>query len=77
MGGWSGHPKPNDPEGVRPLAIGSALRRIALKAVCLTFSDDLRDACCPTQFAVGRPGGAELMFKCLYARTLLRLALLL
>ena len=51
----AGHPKPNDPEGVRPLAIGGVLRRIALKAVCLAFSDDLRDACGPMQFAVGRP----------------------
>ena len=30
----TGHPRPNDPEGVRLLAIGSVLRRIALKAVC-------------------------------------------
>ena len=68
----AGHPKPKDTEGVRPLAIGSVLRRIALKAVCLAFSDDLRDARGPMQFAVGRPGGAELMFKCLYAWPLLR-----
>ena len=26
-----GHPKPNDPEGVRPLAIGSVSRRIAFQ----------------------------------------------
>ena len=51
----AGHPKPNDPEGVRPLAIGGVLRRIALKAVCLAFSDDLRDACGPMQFAISRP----------------------
>ena len=41
--------------------------------MCLAFSDDLRDACGPMQFAVGRPGGEELMFKSLYAWTLLRL----
>ena len=42
----AGHPTLNHPEGVRRLAIGSVLRRIALKAVCLAFSDVLRDACC-------------------------------
>ena len=68
----AGHPKPNDPNGVRPLAIGSVLRRIALKAVCQAFSTDLCDASGPMQFAVGRAGGPELMHKCLVAWTHLR-----
>ena len=63
----AGHPKPNDPDGVRPLAIGSVPRRIALKAVCQAFSDDLRKASGPMQFAIGRAGGPELMHKCLLA----------
>ena len=68
----AGHPKPNDPEGVRPLAIGSVLRRIALKAVCQAFSADLCDASGPMQFAVGRAGGPELMHKSLLTWTKLR-----
>ena len=68
----AGHPKPNDSEGARPLAIGSVLRRIALKAVCQAFSDDIREASGLMQFEIGRAGGPELMHKCLLAWVILR-----
>ena len=49
--------------GVRPVAVGSVLRRIVTKAVCKAFAPELRDAAGPRQFAIGRPGGIEILFK--------------
>jgi len=51
--------------GVRPLACGSVARRLAAKGACLAFGDQLTAACGPSQYAVGRPGGAEKLHKTL------------
>eukprot|EP00959_Pyramimonas_sp_CCMP1952_P133521 2792201-Pyramimonas_sp.AAC.1 len=55
--------------GVRPIACGSVLRRLAAKAACDVFSDDIKSACGPHQYAVGKPGGCEVMHKCISALT--------
>ena len=51
--------------GVRPLACGSAARRLAAKGACLVFADGLAEACGEAQYAVGRVGGAEKLHKTL------------
>ena len=56
-------PKPSG--GVRPIAVGSVLRRLAAKAVCKAFSDELRAAAGPSQYTTGRAGGIEILFKAL------------
>ena len=60
------------PACYRPLACGSVLRRIAAKATCRAFSDELRAAAGPCQYAVGLPGGAETLMKRLDAHASLR-----
>ncbi len=54
-------PKPDG--GVRPIACGSVIRRLAAKGVCRALASELAAACGPLQFAVGRGGGAEKLHK--------------
>ena len=54
-------PKPSG--GVRPIACGSVLRRLAAGGLARAFREELTTAAGPHQFAVGRPGGAEVMQK--------------
>eukprot|EP00969_Alexandrium_andersonii_P136125 6022675-Alexandrium_andersonii.AAC.1 len=49
---------------LRPVACGSVLRRLAAKAACEVFKDELAEACGPHQYAVGRRAGCELVHKC-------------
>ena len=55
--------------GVRPLAIGEALRRLTARAICLQsrprFSADLQ----PHQHAVSTSAGCETVHKCVTAMT--------
>ncbi len=51
--------------GVRPLACGSVARRLAARGACLAFGDSITAACGPSQYAVGRAGGAEKLHKTL------------
>ena len=53
---------------VRPLLIGSTLRRLALRALARARKQQLADACGPNQYGVGRKGGASLLLKCLQAQ---------
>jgi len=62
------HAIPKPAGGVRPIACGSMLRRIAAKAVTRAFGDELRKAAGPLQYAIGRPGGLEVLFKALEAQ---------
>ena len=55
--------KPNGK--LRPLACGSALRRLAAKGVCQVMADDLRRAGGERQFGIGRKAGTEVMHKVL------------
>jgi len=63
-------PKPDG--GVRPIACGSVIRRLAAKGVCRALASELAVACGPLQFAVGRPAGAEKLHKTLTALSELR-----
>ena len=54
-------PKPSG--GVRPIACGSVLRRLAAGGLARAYREELSAAAGPHQFAVGRPGGAEIMQK--------------
>ena len=56
---------PKKDGGVRPIACGSVLRRLAARGVCSAFHDELRTAAGPLQFAVGRPAGGEVVQDCL------------
>jgi hypothetical protein len=56
-----GFRKPNGK--LRPVAMGSVLRRIAAKAACIVVKDSTSVAVGPHQHGVGRPAGAELMHK--------------
>jgi len=49
--------------GVRPIACGSVLRRLAAGGFARAYRAELSTAAGPHQFAVGRPGGAEIMQK--------------
>ena len=53
--------KPNG--GVRPIAIGSFLRRLALKALARSIKKDITEATGAAQYALGRAGGADGAFK--------------
>jgi hypothetical protein len=48
------------PEDVRPIAIGSALRRLAEKTLLRTHSEELQAHFLPHQLAVAVPNGTEL-----------------
>ena len=45
--------------GVRPVACGSVLRRLAARGACLALKEDIATAVGPYQFAVGVAGGCE------------------
>jgi hypothetical protein len=49
--------------GLRPLVIGSTLRRIGMKALDRVFKEHVRDAVAPFQYGVAKPGGAEALHK--------------
>ena len=51
--------------GLRPIACGSVLRRLAAKAACEVFQEDIKAACGPHQYAVGKSGGCEVMHACI------------
>ena len=53
---------------VRPLLVGSTLRRLALRALARARREQLSEACGPNQYGVGRKGGANLLLKCLKAQ---------
>ena len=59
------HARAKPDGGRRPIACGGVMRRLAAKAVCHAFKDELADACGPQQFAVGRSGGVEKVHKTL------------
>ena len=46
---------------VRPLLIGSTLKRLALRALCRARHTQLTEACGPNQYGVGRKGGTNLL----------------
>jgi len=58
-------PKPGG--GVRPIACGSVIRRLAAKGACYALADKLAKAVGPIQFAVGRSAGTEKVHKLLTA----------
>ena len=45
--------------GIRPIAVGNALRRLATKVVLRPVTTELRDQLQPTQLGVGTPTGCE------------------
>eukprot|EP00973_Karenia_brevis_P066010 9174247-Karenia_brevis.AAC.1 len=51
--------KPNG--GIRPLACGSVIRRLAAKAACHVLKTQLRDGVGRDQYGVGRRAGCELV----------------
>ena len=53
--------------GIRPVACGSVLRRLAARTLCSVFREDIRQACGGSQFAVGRSAGCERVHKALVA----------
>ena len=55
--------------GVRPLAVGEALRRVCARAVCMQCRDLFEEDLSPHQFAVGLAGGCEAILKCIDVRT--------
>ena len=56
--------KPNG--GIRPIAVGAFLRRLALRALLRRKRQEVRDAVGEMQFALGRAGGADAAFKAIY-----------
>ena len=52
---------------VRPIMMGSSLRRLALKGLCRARKKNVAEAAGENQYGVGRKGGANLMVKCLQA----------
>ena len=54
-------------EDVRPLLVGSILRRLALRALARAQKKELAAAAGPHQYGVGRAGGASLLVKSLQA----------
>ena len=59
--------KPNG--GIRPIACGGVLRRLAGRAACAVFGDSIKAGCGRFQYAVGRPAGCELVHKTIAALT--------
>ena len=53
--------------GVRPVAMGSVVRRLAARAACSFAKDWVADAVGPCQYGVGRAAGRELAHKALTA----------
>ena len=61
-----------DDGAVRPLLVGSAIRRLGLKALMKVKKECVSDAVGPHQYGVGRKGGAELLIKKLEAQAEVR-----
>ena len=59
--------KPNN--GVRPIACGSVVRRLAARAMCSLCADPIAAGVGPRQFGVGTPAGCEVIHKCVTALT--------
>ena len=57
--------KPNGK--IRPIACGSVLRRLAAKAACSVFRQEVKAACGPHQYAVGKKAGCEHVHKTITA----------
>ena len=57
--------KPNGK--LRPVACGSVLRRLAARAACAAFREDIRRGCGERQYAVGRRAGCEQVHKAVSA----------
>ena len=53
--------------GVRPVAMGSVVRRLAARAACAFVKDQVAEAVGPWQYGVGRAAGCELVHKALTA----------
>ena len=51
--------------GLRPIAIGTFLRRLGLRALLRCLRKEAMDAVGPAQYALGRSGGADAAFKAL------------
>ena len=58
-----------DDGGVRPCAIGQALRRLVRKAVAAVFANRVKDIAKDHQYAIGIASGAEVMRKQITAMT--------
>ena len=52
---------------LRPVACGSVVRRLAAKAACAVFQEEIKAACGSRQYAVSRQAGCELVHKCVSA----------
>ena len=61
-----------DDTDVRPLLIGSTLKRLGLRALVRARKDNLKRAAGKDQYGVGREGGASLLVKSLQAQAELR-----
>ena len=59
--------KPNG--GLRPIACGCVLRRLAGRAACEIFGEGIKRGCGRFQYAVGRRAGCEVVHKTLAALT--------
>ena len=57
--------KPNGK--LRPVACGSVIRRLAAKTACAVYREQVRAACGPHQYAVGRKAGCERVHKAVAA----------
>jgi len=55
--------------GVRPVAMGSTLRRLAARAACAALKEKTAVAAGAQQYGVGRPAGCELLHKSVTALT--------
>jgi len=55
--------------GIRPLAMGSTLRRLAARAACAALKEKTCVAAGTQQYGVGRPAGCELFHKSVTALT--------
>jgi len=55
--------------GLRPIAMGSVLRRLGARAACAVLKKSVAAAVGPHQFGVGRKAGCELVHKLLTALT--------
>ena len=55
--------------GIRPVAMGSVIRRLAARAACKVLKDSVAAAVGPNQYGVGRRAGCELVHKLVTAHT--------
>ena len=50
---------PKKDGGLRPIAVGEVLRRLAAKTLCAAFQEQARNYLCPLQIGVAQPLGTE------------------